>query len=171
MKRQINAAQRGFTLIELMIVVAIVGILTAIAIPQYQQYVTRSRWAGIWTNTSPIQAAVAECAQNNGGQVATGTCDTLASLIANNFLPAATAMTSGTYGGVVVTPVLAAGGAGQATITVDGSTATALGSCKVVLTGQAATAANGGAVNWTTTTAPVVTPAATCNLRTVALTN
>ena len=60
-------AQQGFTLIELMIVVAIIGILAAVAIPQYQDYVTRSKWAGLISELGPVKLAVAECLQNSAG--------------------------------------------------------------------------------------------------------
>lgn len=67
MKKQIQRVQRGFTLIELMIVVAIIGILAAIAIPQYQDYVTRSRWSNTFSAMAAVKTAVAECVQRNAG--------------------------------------------------------------------------------------------------------
>ena len=53
-------AQKGFTLIELMIVVAIIGILAAIAIPAYQNYIARSQMTEAMTLASAQKGAVAE---------------------------------------------------------------------------------------------------------------
>jgi len=61
-----NKAQKGFTLIELMIVIAIIGILAAIAIPQYQDYVTRSKVTEGLALTAAPETAVAETYQSDG---------------------------------------------------------------------------------------------------------
>jgi type IV pilus assembly protein PilA len=76
-------AQKGFTLIELMIVVAIIAILAAIAIPQYQTYVIRSQVTRVMGETGDLKVIVEDCLNNGAtaGQVTTTANATDASCI------------------------------------------------------------------------------------------
>lgn len=97
-------AQKGFTLIELMIVIAIIGILAAIAIPQYQNYIARSQVSRVMGETGNIKTAVETCILEgrttaivnnvaNGTTVPATTCELGAT--ASNILGAATTAATG----------------------------------------------------------------------------
>ncbi|WP_295641500.1 pilin [uncultured Methylibium sp.] len=62
-----KSVQQGFTLIELMIVVAIIGILAAVALPAYQDYTIRARVSEILLGGSSARTSITEVCQNNNG--------------------------------------------------------------------------------------------------------
>lgn len=71
MKMIKKQAQAGFTLIELMIVVAIIGILAAVAIPAYTDYTIKAKLANAMSAADALKTAVSVCAQEAGGDLST----------------------------------------------------------------------------------------------------
>ena len=66
MKRSMQMAQKGFTLIELMIVVAIIGILAAVALPAYQDYTVRAKVSEAIISASSPKSLISEAFQTDG---------------------------------------------------------------------------------------------------------
>jgi type IV pilus assembly protein PilA len=102
--KNVQNNQKGFTLIELMIVVAIIGILAAVALPAYQDYTVRARVSEGLSVSAGAKIAVAETVQDQGLQ--TMTSDFIASSTGYSFVSSKYVITvaiADTTGAITVT--------------------------------------------------------------------
>nr|WP_315464474.1 pilin [uncultured Rhodoferax sp.] len=132
MKRSI---QQGFTLIELMIVVAIIGILAAVALPAYQDYTVRAKVTEVILAASSGKLAVAEAAQIYGAMPATASV-TIATQTTPYVSSVGYASSSATVGVITATASGKEAKISGSTITLTGTLNTSTGSVDWVCGGN-----------------------------------
>ena len=128
--------QAGFTLIELMIVVAIIGILAAVAVPQYQTYTKKAKFSEVVQATQPYKLGVELCYQNNNNDL-------------TNCKPGSADVPADTKAGAGYVASVATSADGKAIITATAIATNGLNGETYVLTPAAAAAGSANALAWT----------------------